>query len=168
MFENIQVGDKAYSCLAGWGEVRKVGRYGFSVDFETSGKTKWFNIDGKNNTFDINPEITEIVKNKWQPKGGLWGLHLKHKDDGAWYDSAPKADKARALVRQYQRLVSYVIEHISDCKYLDNEYWTVVYDQHLDKWVYDRFDDENLITVFMPEDVASKLAQKLNSGEVEL
>lgn len=177
---NVRVGDECKSCLRGWGKVVKSGEeMGFLVDFGSS--CDWFWSDGKRREDDIIPEIVEVYRKKWEPETGEWFLngmgdilpltkqpyYNKKVTEGRSYKTKKQAEKAHEMIRPFQRLVAWVFENVPDYDPEDKKNYAVVLKDIDGKWmkvVGDSFG----IEVTMPELVAEILAEKLNSGEVEL
>ena len=120
---------------------------------------------------------------KWEPKGGDWfvdfngkvknyrGIDLECSWFGTSFQTQQQAEIASKLMRERNRIVQYVLEHEPGCKFefdkgVDNHY--VCYD-HSDKtWIVLCSQNVESLHIHMPEWVAEKLADDLNSGRVEL
>ena len=119
---------------------------------------------------------------KWEPKGGSWLVSVRGETKldnvvksripfGMTFQTQQQAEIASRLMRQRNRIVQYVLEHLPIWKfefdkYVDNHY--VCYD-HSDKtWTVLCSRDIESLHIHMPEWVAEKLADDLNSGRVEL
>lgn len=189
MLSNVKIGDRVRSCLTGWGTVKLIENndcYSVIINFD-NGTKRSFSKDGKYRFLDEKPEIVEVQKKKWKPEGGnyfidgqgiIWhcktfgGEHIQHTNEGRAYPTRELAEKAYQTIRRFQRLVAYVLEHAPDwepCWNNENQMKAYLYYNHiLGKWDYSHHGTEEVIAVVMPTNVARKLCEKLNSGEVKL
>jgi hypothetical protein len=189
MLRDVKVGDRVRSCLAGWGEIVAFdGKDIVKVNFNKCYNNFYFR-DGKSNRNDLYPEIVEVQKKKkWKPEGGYYfirgdgsiGMARKipndapdyYKEEGRTYPTQKLAEKARKMIRPYQRLVAYVLEHAPNWQpdWKDDEKYktSVVYDHDFERWEVCGTKFSEYCTLYMPKDVAEELCNKLNSGEVEL
>jgi len=95
-------------------------------------------------------ELEAVPAKKWEPT-------KKQLSDAV--------DKSSA----YVRLQAYVDEFATGYEFVHNESNAYVfYDLTLCKWRYHWCDDEKSIEVYMPDQVAKDLVNKLNNGEVVL
>lgn len=178
MLDRVKVGDKVKSCLRGWGNVTKVNEeHGnfiakFSID-----DVSWFLSDGRYRPHDAYPEIIEVEKKKWEPEGGVYVLvdtgHIDTKiigcfrEEGREYKTQKQAETAYKMIRPFQRLVAWTTENIEnyDLDSKNNNYIVVKHDLEYEAIFIDTIKG---FEVRMPRWVAKDLADKLNSGEVEL
>ena len=122
-------------------------------------------------------------KKQWKPQGGMLGIDRnggivnyacvpdKYTENGYMYRTKELAEKAAKIMRRHNRLLAYVLEHAPDWKpNWSKEYvYTVFYNQDDKKWKYIKFSYMDFTSeVSMPEHVAKKLVDKLNSREVVL
>lgn len=120
---------------------------------------------------------------KWEPEGGEWfvtssgciatfGTFFKTRDFGIERKTEEVAKMARDKMRVFNRLLAYVNEQAPRWepdwgKNSDNYY--VYFDHGMNQsYACGSSVNERLGTVYMPEYVARKLVDDLNSGRVEL
>jgi hypothetical protein len=185
MLRDVKVGDRVRSCLAGWGEIVAFdGKDIVKVNFNKCYNNFYFR-DGKSNRNDLYPEIVEVQKKKkWEPErgnyiieadGDIYESKLNSRyvyKEGRTYPTQELAEKAYKMIRPYQRLVAYVLEHAPDWQpdwEDDDQYaYCIVYNHNFKQWgITDKLFTE-YFTIHMPKNVAEELCEKLNSGEVEL
>lgn len=145
------------------------------------------------NKQQLQQEITELQKqleekqkalsampDKWEPKGGDFFVNINGKishcpnsgslkdfsEFGVEYTTREQAEKAAKAMRAHNRLLAYVAELAPDMPIGDAYVaWSC------DSGNWDVFVNRKYRTagaVHMPYEVAAKLCNKLNSGEVEL
>lgn len=190
MLSNVKVGDRVRSCLRGWGTVTCVEPeyvHGVVVSFDKFDiDGDRFLKDGRSQLQHLHPEIVEVQKKKWEPEGGnfyidadgeVWYVACGSKPDsyineGRAYPSRELAEKAHKMIRRFQRLVAYVLEHAPDYEsdWEDDGQYTycIVYNHDFKQWEITGKLFTEYFTVPMPISVAEELCEKLNSGEVEL
>ncbi len=152
----IKIGDEAYSCLRGWGEVKDITEYGFFVAFKYVRST--FRSDGRYYSTDINPEITDWKPKKreeWKPQ-----LHLV-KSHGM------------KSIQACKTFAAYVAEFAPDWKADWNDgnqqKWSIDYYHNKNKWgTYYKTIIENKEKIYMPEETAYRLCEDLNNKVVTL
>lgn len=124
------------------------------------------------------------MPDKWEPRGGdFWvccrGNVLRGdsadstRNFGVEYLTHEQAEKATKSMRAHNRLLAYVAEFAPDWEAdwgSDQQLkYDVAFDESNKLWfARSSFNDRGASTVYMPFDVADELADKLNSGEVEL
>jgi hypothetical protein len=192
MLRDVKVGDRVKSCLAGWGTVKLVDdgpMFPVMVKFD-AGIGEIFTLEGKRNENHIYPEIVEVEKKKkkWEPEGGPCfirgdgsiGMARKipnnkpdyYKEEGRAFPTEKTAEKAYKMIRSYQRLIAYVLEHCPvwepDWCSSEEDIAYIYYEHDAEKWDFVLYHDIEYIGIPMPGNVAEELCEKLNSGEVEL
>lgn len=117
---------------------------------------------------------------KWEPEGGPWAVNstgtVERWDSngrrffGCERKTKEAAEKARDKMRVFNRLLAYVDEHAPDYEpdWGDNSQWRVVYHHEHKLWVAEATINLQGADVYMPHEVARKLAEDLNSGRVVL
>lgn len=188
--DNAKEGDHVRSVLAGWGEITDIGNRKFDVKFPH--KTKTFFSDGRHHPEDEEPEIVEFKKHEkpWEPEGGDflidtsgWVIRANPsltdyppRKEGRMYPTIEAAKKAHELIRPFQRLVAYILEHDPNYE-LNNPDNTKIVEWNDLIGRYDIATFVNsasrsfsimLINLSMSEDLAQKLADDLNAGRVKL
>lgn len=130
-------------------------------------------------------ERLAAMPKKWEPKGGKWFVtlggsvssigepHSGVSSFGSEYSTQEQAEKAAKAMRAHNRLLAYVAEFAPDWEVdwsnPEQAKYLVYFDNHKGSYGYARaFSDHSLGAVYMPQEVAVKLAAKLNRGEVEL
>lgn len=151
--------------------------------------TKFIDKNGDNlnlTSFDLLCEDWEVYEEpKWEPQNGEWyvnslgsvnrhcGLRKEVSNFGMTRKTRKQAEKARDKMRIFNRLLAYVDEHAPDyepdwCNRVQGKYY-VRLDHSECKWhVYSNFFEQDGGKVYMPREVAEKLADDLNNGRVEL
>lgn len=123
-------------------------------------------------------------KKEWEPKGGRSRItgtgHIIDResnksclDFGTERSTREQAERARDRMRVFNRLLAYVDEYAPDYKPdwndLKEKKFRIFYDHFSKIWSYTlTYTIETVGTVYMPEDIAEILRNKLNSGEVVL
>lgn len=119
---------------------------------------------------------------KWEPIGGPWAVNTTGTVEywnsngrrffGCERKTKEQAEKAAKKMRTFNRLLAYVDEHAPDYEAdwsKNGKNYFVCFDHDIKKWKveYD-LQEEDAAQVYMPKEVAIKLADDLNSGRVEL
>lgn len=133
---------------------------------------------------DILAEDWEIYEERWQPKEGKWfitpGGDIEMYPDvnlgeatefGVSRACRKQAEKARDKMRTFNRLLAYADEHAPDYEpeWGDNSQWCVLYHHDREQWIVQaNINCQVAGCIYMPEEVAKKLVDYLNSGRVEL
>ena len=185
MLKDVKVGDRVKSVINGWGVVTKIMEDWISVRYAHKETLIYYHISGKNNMDDLYPEIFEVEKRKkWEPEGGPCfisgdgsiGMERKipdnkpdhYKEEGRAYPTKELAEKANKMIRPYQRLVAYVLEHVPDWHNSKEDIAYVCYVYDAKEWDFVLCHHIEYIGIPMPESVAEELCEKLNSSEVML
>jgi hypothetical protein len=185
MLRDVRVGDRVRSVVNDWGTISKIIKDWIAVRYPHKKTSIYYHISGKNNKDDLYPEIVEVQKKKkWEPErgnyiieadGDIYESKLNSRyvyKEGRTYPTQELAEKAYKMIRPYQRLVAYVLEHAPDWQpdwEDDDQYaYCIVYNHNFKQWgITDKLFTE-YFTIHMPKNVAEELCEKLNSGEVEL
>ena len=116
---------------------------------------------------------------KWEPKGGEWLIDLFGEASttsmmarelsafGVSYATREQAEKAAKAMRAHNRLLAYVAEFAQYHSGVENSYVA----KRDDSTGWDHIMNatrSKAVTVYMSHSMAKELAEKLNSGEVEL
>ena len=119
---------------------------------------------------------------KWEPKSGPWVVNVRGevmRDNivegrspfGMTFQTEEQAEIASKLMRERNRIIQYVLEHEPDCKFEfvvgQNNYY-VYYNPYISKWRCGSACAQGSQNIYMPEWVADKLVDDLNSGRVVL
>lgn len=118
------------------------------------------------------------MPDKWEPKGGGFTIDLdgmveqfnrssKRAEFGIEYATREQAEKAAKAMRAHNRLLAYVAEFAQYHSGVENSYVA----KRDDSTGWDHIMNatrSKAVTVYMPHSMAKELAEKLNSGEVEL
>lgn len=119
---------------------------------------------------------------KWEPKGGDWTVDWRGrvvrstgaKDNnvfGIMFQTQEQAEIASRLMRERNRIIQYVLEHVPYWKFEFfvgvNNYF-VYYNSKISKWDFSSTEYTQSQDVLMPKWVAEKLVDDLNSGRVKL
>ena len=103
---------------------------------------------------------------KWEPKGGDWYV-----TQCTSYQTKQQGDIASKLMRERNRIIQYVLEHVPDWKfefYKSGGNYYINFNHGSVEWRYGVAIRDESQDIYMPEWVAEKLADDLNSGRVEL
>lgn len=181
---DVKVDDEVKSVLNDWGTVCVVGKKLINVKYP-NGICGTYYYDGRCNEADLYPEIVAVRKKKWEPEGGqkiirgrgsiLEPLTKDEKEyfrqEGRAYPNEELAEKAYSLIRPYQRLVAWILEHAPNNDFENGEY-TVTHDFE-NNWYYkvviDVRDDKDIgAPRISSHKIAEKLAYGLNEGIIKL
>lgn len=119
---------------------------------------------------------------KWEPKGGDWTVDWRGrvvrstgaKDNntfGVMFQTQQQAEIASKLMRERNRIIQYVLEHVPYWSFEFQPFkpnYYVYYDYYDKQWNRSHIEFTKGQHIFMPEWVAKKLTDDLNSGRVEL
>jgi hypothetical protein len=183
----ISVGDEVYSILNDWGSVSECHNTHIYVDYPNISFRVSYDYDGKRNPHDLYPEIQKVLRKTWDPKkrnfvistnGDIYPcFHIEsnHHDqcakEGRSYETKDMAKKAHAMIRKYQRLIAWILEHDPENDFEKGNH-VVAYDFEDDsfhKGELDIRDDKDIgAPRISSKQVAKKLADDLNSGRLTL
>lgn len=170
---------KFEEALAAMREGKKVKEVGYSACFDLTHLRDLDLVEAMHSDWEIYEEP------KWRPEGGLWLIHDggyvgktsrnfdNERNFGTLRKNKEQAEKARDKMRVFNRLLAYVDEHAPDYEpdwgASNEKKWFVFYDHPAKQW------DVGYCTlvqrpscIFMPNEVAIKLADDLNSWRVVL
>lgn len=124
------------------------------------------------------------MPDKWEPKGG--DFYVSSEGDavyapscnstrvfGTEYNTMEQIEKAAKAMRAHNRLLAYVAEFapefVGDWREQEQGKSFALFDNESKRWfAATAYRDRNASCVYMPRHIAEDLADKLNSGEVEL
>lgn len=117
---------------------------------------KWEPMKGK---YTINV-LGEVINARCDESNGGFGMER---------NSIEEANKALIEMRKFNRLLAYRDEFAPDYEYKSYQRnYCVFYCHAIGAWGYREDSGYQSVQVYMPEQVAIELCEKLNSGEVEL
>ena len=183
----VQIGDKVYSCLKGWGEVTRKTNKVFTVDFQKIIQGNYY-FDGKYFESDIKAEITNWRKKRreWQPENypdgyTIWadgdivsiGSNKKRTNEGRVYATKKQAEYAYKSIRACQILNAYKAEFAPDWRpdwnNPEQRKWYVYYDAKLKEWDVRYWLCQQIPgIVCFPKEIAEQLCKDLNDEVVKL
>jgi hypothetical protein len=117
----------------------------------------------------------EPKKEKWNPKGGKYYIHysgetrfdnslMSVREFGLEYQTKELAEWARDKMRKHNRILAWLSEQEKQ----DDNGYVVYYSSVADKWM-SAYKDYNIIgQITMSQTSATKLADMLNNGLIEL
>lgn len=118
---------------------------------------------------------------QWEPRGGDFyidgggAVHdgiagfTGYQNFGTEYPTKELAEKARDAMRVHNRLLAYVMEHAPDWDNGEFDKRYVYFDHLQNRFMHTVSSSADSIgTVYMPEQVAKDLCEKLNNGIVNL
>ena len=123
---------------------------------------------------------------QWEPQGGEYKCYADGSIDktqktknsfGTTYKTEKQAEWARDQMRRFNRLLCYVAEFdvdengvqwMPDWNSITQYKYSIVYNHDLSEWFCDVWSTRQDITVYMSEQCAENLVDKLNSGSVML
>lgn len=124
---------------------------------------------------------------QWEPQGGEWYVDFEGINQcmptyesglfGVEYKTEQQAEWARDQMRRFNRLLAYVAEFdvdengvqwMPDWNSITQYKYSIVYNHDLSEWFCDVWSTRQDITVYMSEQCAENLVDKLNSGSVML
>jgi len=184
----VQIGDKVYSCLKGWGEVIWVNKHSFNVNFNKLAQAVYY-FNGKYFQSDIKAEITNWRKKRreWQPENypdgytiwadgkiaSTWSNGRNVIKEGRVYATREQAEYAYKSIRACQILNAYKAEFAPDWRpdwaNPNQNKWYIYYNIELEKWgMVHCFRQQIPELVCFPKEIAEQLCKDLNNGVVEL
>lgn len=187
----VQVGDKIYSCLKGWGKVIAIHKILFNVKFNHNNNRfslAHYDYSGRANNTDLNPEITNWRKKRreWKPKSYSDGYIIWTNGDigstigaariikeGRVYATKKQAKYAYKSIRACQILNAYKAEFAPgwrpDWNDPEQRKWYVYYNIELEKWGMGYcFKQQSPELVCFSTSIVKQLCKDLNDGVVKL
>jgi len=185
MLENIKVNDRVKSVLSEWGTVTH-NHVNLDMDLTRvcirfdNGQLKKFHPDGRHRRDDLNPEIVDVVSQKWGPKEGKVDLHgdgmisrrhaYNYAIAGRSYQTESQAMIARRFLTPIQRQLAWLFEHCPDYDpEKTSDTWFINYNHNTAEFKTGQHEFSALLGIlYMPEHIAKELCSKMNSEQVDL